>query len=84
MHVDEITDTCDRCRFWEHYEETPLSHLGFCRRYAPRSVAVCEAAEYEARFALTDGDEWCGEFAPAPDRPAPSDGSPADHADPPR
>ena len=43
---------CEDCVGWDY---------GFCRRHAPPAVTISKAAEYEARWPLTDASEWCGE-----------------------
>jgi len=53
---------CFYCRFWKARES---DGLGWCRRHAPRPVAVkAETDSFlrDASFPITDGDQWCGEF----------------------
>jgi hypothetical protein len=30
MNLDDIDNTCDRCRFWEHHVDDKLGAYGFC------------------------------------------------------
>jgi hypothetical protein len=61
---------CENCRYWlgtqrdSHYDDArdDVVMLGYCRARAPRRLGPSD--EY-GLFALTAGDEWCGEYAPA-------------------
>jgi hypothetical protein len=61
---------CERCRFWELRDGGPGGGYGFCRRQSPTVATVATAAEYMARFPLTDSSEWCGEYRPRIDAAA--------------
>ena len=56
--------TCADCVYWEAFVEGLGGNYGFCRRHAPPAVTVAKAAEYEARWPLTEESEWCGEYRP--------------------
>lgn len=64
------TPTCDDCCFWEIRDGVPGDGYGFCRRHAPAAATVAKAAEYMARWPLTDSSEWCGEYRPRIDAAA--------------
>jgi hypothetical protein len=61
---EPIVPACERCRFWELRDGGPGDGYGFCRRQSPTVATVSKAAEYMARFPLTDSSEWCGEYRP--------------------
>jgi hypothetical protein len=61
MNLDDMDGICERCRFWERHVDEKLGDYGFCRRHAPRAVAISKAAEFEARWPITHEGEWCGE-----------------------
>lgn len=53
---------CLFCRFWHSRKH---DDLGWCRRYAPRPVALdveTESFTREASFPVTSQDDWCEEF----------------------
>ena len=52
---------CVDCYYWEIRDGVPGDGYGFCRRHAPLAATVAKAAEYMARWPLTDSSEWCGE-----------------------
>ena len=58
---EEASLTCAVCFYWEFLEGGLGGDYGFCRRHAPPAVTISKAAEYEARWPLTDASEWCGE-----------------------
>ena len=55
---------CEQCIYWEAFVEGLGGNYGFCRRHAPPAVTIAKAAEYEARWPLTEESEWCGEYRP--------------------
>lgn len=63
-------DCCASCRFWNvRIAADPLiAALGECLRHAPahdpRTDGVIEVRA-NARWPVTEGDRWCGDFRPA-------------------
>jgi len=47
--------SCARCRYWTPVPDEDGHNLGQCRRFPP---------SYEG-WAMTFGDDWCGEFEPS-------------------
>ena len=60
---NQASPACERCIYWEAFVEG-LVDYGFCRRHAPPAVTIAKAAQYEARWPLTEESEWCGEYHP--------------------
>jgi hypothetical protein len=57
----ERTEVCESCAFWEEHHGDSMG-MGYCRRYAPRSVGTYEHNnEALAMFPSTMAEDWCGE-----------------------
>lgn len=54
---------CTRCRFWDADSDRRLT--GWCRFNPPRQVHDLNQV-IKSNWPPTGGDDWCGQFSPAP------------------
>lgn len=71
--MNEASQSCCSCRYYQSRELDPNSGEGQCRRHAPRPLRedlVTDADGYVlshvfARWPDVSVDDWCGEWRPA-------------------
>ena len=54
---------CGTCYYWEEQSRR-------CRRYAPRAIpgsSECSDGRQNALWALTNAEDWCGDYESIPD-----------------
>ncbi len=73
---DEITGTCETCRFWQQWPTESLPHdrrdygpQGQCRRNAPTMRDQDQHGTRWATWPDTLPYDWCGEHQPRQEQP---------------